>query len=203
MPTRTDSELFAKPFIVGASISADWVAHSPGKRLAFRHSKNSDVRVLARGGQTGVTVLNLLKSQDLEDRSVIIGFDLFFWDSVRGNLKSVNERLDRLAAEAERIGVPLIIGDVPELIPGFQPLAQAINEKLYALQSRSKVLRVIPLEKLYLQMMETGYVEIKGHRYTFFDLVPDGLHIGDVASDFLADLVYETIRPTQSPEISA
>lgn len=203
MKSRSDLDLFSKPLIVGASVSADWAALSPGKRLAHRHNSEADVRVIARGGQTGASVLGLLRPRDLDDRSLIIGFDLFFWDSARGSLEVSLKKLDELVAEAEKRRIPLVIGDIPELAPGFQPSRAALNKKLRSLQAESSLVRIIPLEKIYLEVMANGYVEIRGKRYTFFDLVPDGLHIGDVAADFLADLIYETLRARPQNEVSA
>ena len=198
MSGPNDSVLFSKPLIIGASVSADWASLSPGKRLAHRHVDKPQVKVIARGGQTGASVLGLVNSKDLEDRSIIIGLDLFFWDSARGNLESAFKKLQFLVSEAERLKIPLLIGDIPELAPGFQPLRDALNERLRLLQAASPVVRIIPLERLYVQILRDGHLDIRGRRYTFFDLVPDGLHIGDVASDFLADVVYETVRPSES-----
>lgn len=203
MHSKNDLDLFSKPLILGASISADWAAMSPGKRLAHRHNQESQVQVLARGGQTGASVLGLLRSHDLDDRSIVIGFDLFFWDSTRADVSASLKKMEALVADAEKRKLPLVIGDIPELAPGFQPARKVLNKKLRELAAKSPLMRLIPLEKLYLQVLADGFVEIRGQRFTFFDLVPDGLHIGDVAADFLADLVYETIRSRPEKEVSA
>ena len=110
------SDQFSRPLIVGASISADWAAASPGKRLSSRFS--SDIRVIARGGQPGSKMLTQVRAKDLEDRSIVIGFDLFFWDSARGSIDDSLREFRKLVIETKRLGIPFIVGDIPELLPG-------------------------------------------------------------------------------------
>lgn len=191
----SDLQLFSKPLITGASISADWASMSPGKRLAERLSPKTDVRVIARGGQPGASVLNGVTPAVLKDRSIVIGFDLFFWDSTRASADAGVRALKTLIANAEKAGVPVVIGDIPELIRGHQPARKELNQMIYRACKSAKNCYVIPLDALYQRISKDGFVEIKGKKYSFFDLVPDGLHIGSVAGEFLADLVYETIRP--------
>lgn len=195
---KPDSELFSKPLITGASISADWASLSPGKRLSQKLVSTADVKVVAQGGQTGASVLSRVTPSVLKDRSIVIGFDLFFWDSTRSSIDGSLKALKRLVAEAEALRIPVVIGDIPELIPGHQPSRKSLNEAIYRVCKSSQSCYVVPLDALYKQMLKDGFVEIKGQRYTFFDLVPDGLHIGSLAGDYLADLVYKTIRPTAS-----
>jgi hypothetical protein len=193
--SKTDAEMFSKPLITGASISADWASLSPGKRLAERLVKSPDVRVIARGGQTGASVLAGVTPSVLKDRSIIIGFDLFFWDSTRASAEPSVKALKTLVAQAQERDIPLIIGDIPELIPGHQPNRKELNQMIYRSCKAAKNCFVVPLDELYQRITREGFVEIKGKKYSFFDLLPDGLHIGSVAGDYLADLVYKTIRP--------
>ena len=192
---KSDAELFAKPLITGASISADWASLSPGKRLAERLAKSPDIRVIARGGQTGASVLAGVTPTVLKDRSVIVGFDLFFWDSTRASVAPSLKALKTLVAQAQANNIPLLIGDIPELVPGHQPMRRQLNEAIYSACGAAKNCFVIPLDELYQKISKDGFVEIKGKKYSFFDLVPDGLHIGNVAGDYLADLIYQTLRP--------
>lgn len=39
-------------------------------------------------------------------------------------------------------------------------------------------------------LIQQGFLEIKGRKYTFKELVPDGLHLVEVAGEFLADRIY-------------
>ncbi len=188
--------LFAKPLIVGASISADWAAASPGKRLSSRFT--SDIRVIARGGQPGAKMLPQVRARDLEDRSIVIGFDLFFWDSARGSVEEASLQFRKMVIETKRLGIPFIVGDIPELLPGFQPGRRELNQMIRRAAAAHDHVYVVPLDELYTRILRDHSLEIGGRQYSFFDLVPDGLHIGETASEFLADLILETLRSKES-----
>lgn len=188
--------MFEKPLIVGASISADWAAQSPGKKLSSRF--NGDIRVHARGGQSGASMLSSLSPRMLEDRSIVIGIDLFFWDSARADVSASLEAFRKLVLDTRRLGIPLIVGDIPELLPGFQPGRRELNQMIHRAEKANDHVRVVPLEDLYLRILRDHSLEIRGKKYSFFDLVPDGLHVGDVAAEFLADLIHDTIRARET-----
>lgn len=197
-----DAQLFSKPLITGASISADWASMSPGKRLAQRLAASPDIRVIARGGQTGASVLAGVTSGVLKDRTIIVGFDLFFWDSTRASVAPSLKALKNLVSQAAELNIPLLIGDIPELVPGYQPMRKVLNDAIYEASLTAKNVYVIPLDALYQQVSRDGFVVIKGQQYSFFDLVPDGLHIGDTAGDYLADLIYATLHPRVLKEVA-
>jgi len=187
--------LFLKPLIVGASISADWAAQSPGKRLSSRFT--SDIRVIARGGQPGAKMLTQVRGKDLEDRSIVIGFDLFFWDSARGAVDDSLREFRKMIVETQRLGIPFIVGDIPELLPGFQPGRKELNQMIRRAAGANDHVHVVPLDDLYQRILRDHSLVIGGREYSFFDLVSDGLHIGETASDFLAELILETLRAKQ------
>jgi hypothetical protein len=189
------SNLFLRPLIVGASISADWASTSPGKRLSSRFT--SDIRVIAKGGQPGSKMLPQVRGKDLEDRSVVVGFDLFFWDSSRGMIEESLREFRKMVIETKRLGIPFIVGDVPELLPGFQPGRRELNQMVHRAAVAHDHVYVVPLDDLYQRILQDHVLEIGGKEYSFFDLVPDGLHIGETASEFLAELILETLRSKQ------
>jgi hypothetical protein len=194
-------DLFLRPLIVGASISADWAAHSPGKRLSSRYTRPSDIRVIARGGQPGSKMLGQVGARELSDRTIVIGFDLFFWDSARADAADSLRELRRLVIETARLGIPLVIGDVPELLPGFQPGRKELNQMIRRAGVSNDHVFTVPLDDLYQRILREHSLEIGGRNYSFLDLVPDGLHIGETASDFLADLIFDTLQSKSAPSV--
>ncbi|RYZ87683.1 MAG: hypothetical protein EOP04_11115 [Proteobacteria bacterium] len=46
-------KIFERPFITGASVSADWNTKSPGKTLALCYTKESEILTVAIGGGPG------------------------------------------------------------------------------------------------------------------------------------------------------
>ena len=114
-----------KPLITGASVSADWLSDSPGKRLALRHTPKSNIKVIARGGNTSATTVATLKDSDLKDRTSVIAIDAFFWDSTLATSKASVETLRKLVERTEKLGIPLVLGEIPLLLPHWQQSACA------------------------------------------------------------------------------
>jgi hypothetical protein len=190
----SDDELFSKPLIIGASVSADWASLSPGKRLSYRHTDRANVLTIAKSGHPGIDVLRDVTDKKLEGRSIVIGFDLFFWDSGRADATETLTAMRKLVKRTGELGIPLVLGDIPELIPGYQPIRRELNQMIHRACDSEPHCTVIRLDDLHKQVMRDRALTIKGKKYTFRELVPDGLHIGDVAGEFLADHVHEAIR---------
>lgn len=193
-PWGSDDKLFARPLIVGASVSADWASLSPGKRLSYRHTDRANVVTIAKSGHPGFEVLRDVSDEKLKGRSIVIGFDLFFWDSGHAESGETLTALRRLVKTTRDATIPLVIGDIPELIPGYQPIRRELNQMIHRICETEPHCAVLKLDDLHRQVMIDRSLTIKGRRYTFRELVPDGLHIGDLAGDYLADFVHEAIR---------
>lgn len=182
-----------RPLIVGASVSADWKAKSPGKLLALKYTKDSDIKTIAVGGRSGRDVLKNVNATDLKDRTIVIGLDLFFWDAT---LKSSAESLtamNKLLASVRELDIPIILGEVPLLLPGMQPQAATINAALHkACQDYDKC-TVVPFTSMLFKVLAEGSLQYQGKRYALRELIPDGLHIGPVASQYIADSIYESL----------
>jgi hypothetical protein len=191
--SETDRELFARPLIAGASVSADWASLSPGKRLSYRYTDKPNVVTVARSGHPSLDVIPLLTDKVLSDRSIIVGFDLFFWDSVNENPQASIDGMKALVAKAKKRGIPVVFGDIPELLAGHQPGRAKLNKALRELRANGHCV-LVELDELHRDVMRHGGLKVNGRLYTLRELVPDGLHIGDVAGEFLADLVHKTIR---------
>jgi hypothetical protein len=191
-------DVMKRPLITGASVSADWASvsadwasASPGKRLALRYTSADNIRVKALGGRRGYDTVAALKESDFEDRTAIIAVDAFFWDSTRSDSKRSIEAMRNLTARAEKMNIPLVLGEIPQLLPGQQPSYKTLNDEIHRLCTTAKQCFVMPLDKLVQQIARDHAFTIKGRRYGLSVLVPDGLHINDVASDYLADLLEE------------
>ena len=191
----------ARPLITGASVSADYSSFSPGKKLALRYDPHVDLRLIARGGTPGAETIKRLSKASVADRSAVIAVDFFFWDATRANPAESLRALDELLALTGAHDLPLVLGDIPELLPGRQPSRLKLNEALRKAADSSPRVGIMPFEALLERILSEGTLEIKGRRYHLLELVPDGLHLAQVAGDFLADLLEEVLSPL--PKASA
>ena len=185
------NEVLKKPLIIGASVSAGFGAEGPGDRLAKRFTAKENILNKAVPASTGRSHLAQLTPELVKDRSVILAMDFLFWDSVYPDVKPSFQALDRLIRLAGARKIPLVIGDIPALLPSRQVNRAELNREIRERCVPSKNCFVLKLDDLHRKMMRDRYLEVKGRRYTFRELVPDGLHLADVAGDYLADLIYQ------------
>lgn len=181
------SVLLEKPLIAGASVSADHSAPSPGKKLALRYTSKDKVKTIAFNGRPGVETLKSINDQVLKDRSILIGIDLFFWDSVLPSSRASLEALDKLFKQSDKYNLPLVLGEIPGLMPSRQPSRNKLNQAIRQGCAQRTNCYVMPFDQLLRQVLANGYLEIKGKRYTLPQLVPDGLHLNHLASEEIAD----------------
>lgn len=189
-------EIFKKPLIVGASISDDYLSISPGKRLALRWTDKSNIHVIAKNGSPGRETVKRIHEKDLKDRSVVIGMDLFFWDSTLPSPQLSLQALHKLVEMVETKKIPFILGDIPELLPGWQISRKIIQDEIHRICNYSKSCYLLPLEHLYKDVLRDGYITYQGKQHNLWELVPDGLHIGDVAGNYLADFIQSILIST-------
>ncbi len=181
-------ELLATPLIVGASVSADHSAASPAKRLSLRYTEASKLRTLARGGARGKVIVPQITEAVLGDRSIVLGVDLFFWDSAERECGPSLEAFETIRRRVHAKGRLLVVGDVPELLRGRQPCRAALNEAIReACKRRDSGCRVFGLDAIHQEAVREGGLLIDGVRRPLLELVPDGLHVNDRASEYLAD----------------
>jgi hypothetical protein len=177
------SRALARPLILGASVSADFATLSPGKRLALRHTSAENILTRAKGGRTGIETLASLTSAEFEGRTSILAVDLFFWDSGLPEARASINGLREVAARAKSLSAPLLLGDIPELLPGWQPSRAKLNE---AVAQLSGTVRVVPFDRMFQELRATGGLQIAGRRRSWRELAPDGLHIGAEAAEILS-----------------
>ena len=182
-------EILKKPLIVGASVSADYQTKSPGKTLALRYTSENDIHVLARNGKPATDVLRLLKAETLNDRTAVIGVDLFFWDSFNASPTESVKALENLFTQVKAKEIPLVLGEVPELVPFYQKSVFALNEKMRELCKSYAMCKILPLNQILRKTLSDGFIVQTGKKYSIEALLPDGLHLAKPASEYLADQI--------------
>jgi hypothetical protein len=193
-PAQNLQQLFQKPLIVGASVSADYFTESPGKLVALDYTSSDHIKVLAKNGKPSTHILSQVTESLVKDRTIIVGVDLFLWDSFTPSAAQTLEQMDRLIHLSEKYKIPVVLGEIPTLLPGTQKSAAIINRKLYE-HCQSKVdCYVLPLHDLMVKTLTDGYIDHQGRRYDLQTLVPDGLHIARPASQFLAEQIKNLLR---------
>lgn len=180
---------FKKPLIVGASVSAGHAAPGPGTLLSARYTEPKNVRTIAYNGTPGHVVLKQIPQKTLQDHSVIIGVDLFFWDSIYPTAPASIAALERLVTEAEKVRIPIVLGDIPDLLPGLQSQRAHLNQQLQEACARYNQCYLVPLSEVFQQIQRDRYLVYQSRRYSLRELLPDGLHLGPVASAYVADLI--------------
>ncbi|MBC7742537.1 MAG: SGNH/GDSL hydrolase family protein [Bdellovibrionaceae bacterium] len=181
------SLILQRPLIMGASISGDYNALSPGKRLALNYSKKENIKTISCSGSKSSQIMMSFNEKDLVDRSIIIALDLFFWDSTLHSDNDAIQQIDRLIKAAQAHGIPLVIGEVPELVPGWQPSRIALNKEIKARCRSGNRCLMMPFDDLLKKIINDGYVLSKGYRYDLSELIPDGLHLNALGSDVVAE----------------
>jgi hypothetical protein len=193
MPEEKVSDILARPFITGASVSANYGTQSPSLRASLRYTEPHQVAIVAFGGTPGAETIHRVDKAALADRSVILAMDFLFWDSTARDPTPGLQALMQLMEWAQELDVPLIIGDIPALLPGRQPsrgiLNQAIHKQCNALYGCS----VLELDAIHRQVIAVGYLEYRLNRYSLPELVPDGLHLSKPAGEYLADRIIELL----------
>ena len=182
--------IFRRPLIIGASVSSGYATLGPGTRAALRFTSKSNIRNIARNGMRGAAYRNL-NTSFLKNYSVIIAVDFLFWDSVRSDFKESVRALDHLLNSAASLGIPVVIGDIPELIP-FQFNRSRLNREIRARCKTKNRCYVLPLVELHRQAEEEG-IMIRGKRYEYRDLTTDGLHLNSMGSEYLAEKIIELL----------
>jgi len=178
-----------KTLIAGASISADRSSLSPGKKLALRYTSPEKVMTHAFGGRPAYDVWQRLPDTALGQSTILIALDLFFWDSVYPSQRRSLATLKKVIEAAKKENIPFVLADIPDLLAGRQWSRETLNEAIRSACVESNGCILFPLEALHEQLKRDGYLHIRGRKYTKRELLPDGLHLSDIASEHLADLL--------------
>lgn len=181
------SAVLAKPLILGASVSADYLTPSPGKRASLRYTSAANIDVLAANGRRGYDSVRMLQDSRLKDRTALIGVDTFFWDALSPSPTASVRAVESLVEKAESRGIPIIIGDVPVVMPSLQRSVVEVNRAIKRACEVYSRCRVLGLNALFAQVARDGYFDYKGRRYPIHELLPDGLHLGPPAAEYLSE----------------
>lgn len=201
-PETPPKTLFSRPLIVGASISAEYFAPSPGRLLAEKWVKKPDVNVIAKGGASAVRINQRLSRANFKDRTVVVAVDYLFWDSVAAksqagvtsSIKALQNLIDLSTAKK----IPLVIGDVPDLMAGVQPARAELNRELLSRCGVKDQCYILGLNVLYQEVKKRGYLALKDRQLSVAEVLPDGLHISREASGELANRIETLITGKSS-----
>ncbi|RZA07739.1 MAG: hypothetical protein EOP11_06860 [Proteobacteria bacterium] len=195
-PARAENvrAIMQAPLIVGASVSADYKTASPGRRLALRHTAASNLETIARPGQNSKAILPLVDAVALRGRTSVIALDLFFWDSVLSDAGRSVENIKRLVQLSADAKIPLVLGEVPELIAGRQVSRKKLNAEITRLCKAPHGCYLVPLSGLFEKIRADGGLTIEGRLVPVAELLPDGLHLSAVAAEYIADGMSEILE---------
>lgn len=178
-------DIFSRPLILGASVSADHGAVSPGKKLALQFTAPSRIHTIARSGGTSDRIWRAVRNRAFEDRTVVVALDLFFWDSNFGSQRTFTV-LEDVVAKARANGSYLVLGDIPRLV-GTQTMRDTLNTAIYSQCSKYSKCKVLSLDRLHRNMVSRGGYQVGRKFYSLRELLPDGLHPSDMGSQVIAD----------------
>ncbi len=130
--------LFSKPLVIGASVSAGYGTSTggPATILSRRLNPSADVRNIAFNGATSSAFAS---ATPRTMPSVIMGFDMFFWDTAFNRCGGEYEAETRAFFERfQSRGVPMVIGKIPTnaafpigvRLAGTRPCTARINRLL-------------------------------------------------------------------------
>ena len=187
--------LLQAPLLLGASVSADVGTLSPGKRLALRHTEEKNIHTLAQPGRNSLAILPLLEDDALEGRTIVIALDLFFWDSILRNPQRSVKTLKEFVQRAADQKIPLVLGEVPALLPeGKQPSRKRLNQEITRLCKIPHGCYIVPLAQLHDKIVKDGGLKIGDRMVPLKELMPDGLHLSEIASEYIADGLQEILE---------
>lgn len=190
---RNLSRILEKPLITGASVSADSNSLSPAKKLALQYTSASQIKTLAFGGRPGAQTIESLSNTVLSDRTSILALDFFFWDSTLTSAEKSLKALRELKFKAAQLKIPLVLGDIPELLPGNQSNRNKLNEAIRAQCTRQQNCFIMPFDDLHRQVLKDGYFLANGEKLSMNQIVPDGLHLSEKAGNELASRLKQVL----------
>lgn len=185
--------ILERPLIIGASVSGDFLAPSPGRILAERYTSPENIKVIAGNGRRGAEVLRSISDEILEDRTVVIGMDLFFWDSFNLSPSPALTQLTQFLERLDKKGIPFVLGEIPEFTSDYQMSIAPLNKAIHDSCSTYDSCRLLPLNHLLQTTIDEGFLIHRGKKFPLNELLPDGLHIGNVASEYLADRISDCL----------
>ena len=197
-PDARARALFQHPLIVGASVSSGFRAETPARKIARLFGTNDAVVSLAVPGASGAHQVEGLTDERLAAATVVVGVDLFFWDTRRdcaAGIAGVDELFKRVAPRK----TPLIVATVPALHAplGLGPkddCREQLNPKIAKSCKQDPACVLLDLNALYAKAAADGGVDLDGKHVAFRDLLSDGLHLSDAGSQLVARAILDAVR---------
>lgn len=109
--------LFERPLVIGASVSAGYGTSTAGPAAILSRELNPAAKVTNRS-ISGATSMSATSFFPKELPSIVLGFDMFFWDTVRSSCDEAFETQTRAFFHRyQSAGVPMVIGKIPVNAP--------------------------------------------------------------------------------------
>ena len=186
-------EIFARPLIIGASVSANLKTRGPADRVLGQLGLDSiKPERVAANGQTARELIDKLKERHFTNASVVLGIDMFFWDATLPSLKRSLEALERLSQLAQRGQAPVVLATIPSVTwwP-LQYVRQELNLEIRALSAGNPQFLLLDIEVIIHAMQRAGGFRLNEAWYDLSQIAPDGLHVSSFASEYLAQRLLE------------
>lgn len=183
------AERLQRPLIIGASVSSGFLTKGPGERAAAWY-QGTPTNV-AHSGASGHQFSGI-SGASLAPYTSIIAVDFLFWDSTSEDVGPSLAALRRLEAAAERAHVPLVLGDIPNLI-GTQVSRDVLNQAIHSTCRKSRGCLLLNLDQLHRQAYWAG-VPIDGESYHYSRLTFDGLHLNERGADYVARMIVDVLN---------
>jgi hypothetical protein len=202
MATNPDHKLFERPLILGASVSRGFGTTDGGPGLVISKMIYPDAQVSnkSKSGHTSVESTHDL-DYDATHPSIVLAFDLFFWDANREQTGREFEKNTKKLFEAyQEKGIPMIVGKVPIGVrfpeeikrAGEKKSAKIVNKLLEKLCTLEKNCLLYD-PKICLDQMK-GPLSPEGKPY-----FSDSMHTTNLGNKFCADIfvgskIYRQLR---------
>lgn len=189
--TNQDKTLFERPLLLGASITRGFGTTDGGPGNVIAKMINPDARVTNKS-MSGHTSVESTRQLDLlaTRPSIVLAFDLFFWDANREEVgKEFEENTRRLFKTFQDKKIPMIVGKVPVGVR-FPDEVRRAGEKKSTQRVNALLTELCTVEKnCFLYDPKICLDQMKG------PLSPDGkpyfsdsMHTTNLGNQFCADI---------------
>jgi hypothetical protein len=198
--------LFDRVVVLGASVSAEEKAPSPGRLLSRRMGTSEEhFHVFARGGAESDDLLGYLDNIDRIHPTLIVALDLFYHDFKFSLFltESRKKYLRDFIARLHSTGAVVVLGNIPNLVLLRH---EHVNQYLETLKSEFPNLVLLDVNELIEQLDREGFeAEVDGERVFLkrHQVFADRVHVNALGSALFANLLREKLRarfPDRWPE---
>lgn len=187
--------LFSKPLVIGASVSAGYGTSTGGPSTILSKRLNPAAEVANRS-ISGATSMAATSFFPKTLPSIVLGFDMFFWDTARGTCDEAFETQTRaFFRRYQKAGVPMVIGKIPVGAPfptgirvaGGAPCTSRINALIAEECTLDKNCLIYDPKECFVAMGSP--VSSKGENYFL-----DPIHTSTAGNTFCAEQFVKKAR---------